>query len=158
MFELSQHLEAAGLVNDELFDALAALKPGRADEVYASGQPTSVPRYPKKRVRRKSTVLLGLGGLIGLAGLVYFVVVYSNLAMEVETPTHHECEKHADHYADLMRKGKEGPQLEIARSVASDMRSEIIRECQEERSKQEIDCMLRADSMEVLEGCLGKAR
>ncbi|MGB1015661.1 MAG: TIGR04454 family lipoprotein [Nannocystaceae bacterium] len=70
-------------------------------------------------------------------------------------PTKEECEKHADHYAELMGKGQEGPQAEIAKSVAADMRPELIRECQEERSKKEIECMMKADSMEALEACLG---
>lgn len=33
MFDLYLHLESAGLVDDELLDALAELKPGRAREI-----------------------------------------------------------------------------------------------------------------------------
>jgi len=38
MFELARHLEAAGLVDDDLFDALAELKPRRAPEIVLFGR------------------------------------------------------------------------------------------------------------------------
>ncbi len=165
MFELSQHLEAAGLVGDELLDALAALKPARAAEIYNITVPRAPDRTPK--VHRLKWLVVGFAGLVAIFAVVFLAWTFGESTPDTESassqpeerptheePTRKECERHADHYANLMAKGQEGPQAEIAKSVAAEMRPELIRECVAERTKSEIECMQRAQEMEVLEACL----
>jgi small lipoprotein (TIGR04454 family) len=70
-------------------------------------------------------------------------------------PSEDDCKKFADHFSALMTKGQEGPAAEITKSVADGMKPELIKECVEKGTKAEIDCALKAQSMEDLEKCGG---
>ena len=68
-------------------------------------------------------------------------------------PSEDDCKKFADHFATLMTKGQEGPAAEITKQVADGMKGELIKECVDKGTKAEIDCALKAASMEDFEKC-----
>ena len=70
-------------------------------------------------------------------------------------PSEDDCKKFADHFATLMTKGQEGPAAEITKQVADGMKGDLVKECVEKGTKAEIDCALKAASMEDLEKCGG---
>jgi small lipoprotein (TIGR04454 family) len=70
-------------------------------------------------------------------------------------PSEDDCKKFADHFSTLMTKGQEGPAAEITKQVAEGMKSDLFKECVEKGTKAEIDCALKATSMEELEKCGG---
>ena len=73
-------------------------------------------------------------------------------------PSEDDCKKFADHFATLMVKGQEGPALEISKQVAEGMKEELIKNCKETGTKAEVDCVLKAASMEDVEKCGPKAK
>ena len=66
-------------------------------------------------------------------------------------PSEDDCKKFADHFATLMTKGQEGPAAEITKQVADGMKGDLVKECVDKGTKAEIDCALKAASMEDLE-------
>ncbi len=68
-------------------------------------------------------------------------------------PSREECIKFADHFADLMSLGQEGPAAEITRDVAGKMKPDLLKDCMERGARSEIDCALAAKSMDEVEKC-----
>ena len=70
-------------------------------------------------------------------------------------PSEDDCKKFADKVVELTAKSQDGAAAELAKSMLEAMKPEMIKECQEKSTKAEIDCALKADSMEALEKCGG---
>jgi len=70
-------------------------------------------------------------------------------------PSEDDCTKFADHFSTLMTKGQEGPAAEITKQVADGMKGDLFKECVDKGTKADIDCALKAASMEDLEKCGG---
>lgn len=68
-------------------------------------------------------------------------------------PSEDTCNKFADHFTDLMIKADEGPAAEITKQVAEGMKPDLVKNCIEKGTKTEIDCALKATTMDELEKC-----
>lgn len=64
-----------------------------------------------------------------------------------------ECRAFADKVVELTVQGQEGAAAEMARGMIEAMKPEMTAECLSKGSKSEIDCALRARSLEDLERC-----
>ncbi len=68
-------------------------------------------------------------------------------------PSEEDCNKFADKVVELTVKGQEGAAADMAKSMIEAMKPEMVKECKEKGTKAEIDCALKAESLEDLEGC-----
>ncbi len=68
-------------------------------------------------------------------------------------PSEEECKKFVDHFADLMTRGQEGQAAELTKQVAEGMKAELVQKCLEIGTKAEIECAVKATTMEELEKC-----
>ncbi|MEZ4450688.1 MAG: hypothetical protein R3B09_14495 [Nannocystaceae bacterium] len=73
-------------------------------------------------------------------------------------PSEDDCKKFADKVVELTVKGQEGAAAEMAKGMIEAMKPEMIKECQEKGQKSEIDCALKAESLEDLEKCDGSKK
>lgn len=64
-----------------------------------------------------------------------------------------QCDAFADKVVELTVQGEEGASAEMARSMIEAMRPEMVKECREKGSPAEIECALRAQSLDELERC-----
>ncbi len=69
-------------------------------------------------------------------------------------PSDADCEKFADHMIELTVKevGIEGMEDAI-REEAAKQRPEFVKTCKEDGTKGEVDCALKADSLDALSAC-----
>lgn len=68
-------------------------------------------------------------------------------------PSEDDCKKLADNYVDQMSRGQEGPAADITRQVAEGMRPDLLKDCMERGTKAEVDCAIKATTMEELQKC-----
>lgn len=68
-------------------------------------------------------------------------------------PSEEQCKKFADHFSELMTKGQEGPAAELTKQVAEGMKDTLVKDCIEKGTKSEVECTLKATTMEELEKC-----
>lgn len=83
------------------------------------------------------------------------VTIISLLAVSAcGKPSDDDCEKFADHMVELTVKevGIEGMEDAI-REEAMKQRPEFVKACKEEGTKSEVDCALKADSLDALSKC-----
>lgn len=70
-------------------------------------------------------------------------------------PTLRECKMFSEHLAVLMTRGQHGEAAENTRAVAEGMRADLIKQCLQSGTPEEIACATRARSIEALERCGG---
>lgn len=68
-------------------------------------------------------------------------------------PSEDDCKKLADNYVNQMSRGQEGPAADITRQVAEGMRPDLIKDCMERGTRAEVDCAIKATTMEELQKC-----
>lgn len=72
-------------------------------------------------------------------------------------PTEADCEKLGDHVVELMAKelGGEGdgPVADAIREEATKERGALVKECRENGSKSEVECIMKAQSLADIEKC-----
>ena len=68
-------------------------------------------------------------------------------------PSADDCNKLADNYVKQMTAGQEGPAADITRQVAEGMRPDLLKDCNERGNKAEVDCAIKATTMEELQKC-----
>jgi hypothetical protein len=75
-------------------------------------------------------------------------------ACSLGKPSDDDCEKFADHMVELTIKevGIEGME-DVIREEAMKQRPEFVKACKEEGTKGEVDCALKADSLDALAKC-----
>ena len=74
-------------------------------------------------------------------------------------PSEEDCIKFADNYVKQMSAGaQEGPAADITRQVAEGMRPDLLKACNEEGNKAEVDCAIKATSMKELQQCAINAK
>ncbi|MBK8260521.1 MAG: TIGR04454 family lipoprotein [Nannocystis sp.] len=70
-------------------------------------------------------------------------------------PSEDDCKKFADKVIELTSKGQDAAAAELAKGMLEGMKPEMIKECVEKGTKAEVECVLKADTMEALEKCGG---
>lgn len=69
-------------------------------------------------------------------------------------PTEEDCIKFADNYVKQMSAGQqEGPVADISRQVGEGMRPDLLKDCNENGNKAEVDCAIKATNMKELQQC-----
>lgn len=69
--------------------------------------------------------------------------------------TQADCNAFADKVVDLTAKSQDGAAAELARGMLEAMKPEMAKECLEKGTRAEIECALRATTMDALERCGG---
>jgi small lipoprotein (TIGR04454 family) len=70
-----------------------------------------------------------------------------------DKPSEADCNKLAENYVKQMSAGQEGPAADITREVAEGMRLDLIKLCMERGKQSEVDCAIKAATMEELQKC-----
>lgn len=74
-------------------------------------------------------------------------------------PTEDDCKQFVDNFVAQMSAGQQGEAGDITRQVAEGMRPDLLKDCNEHGNKAEVDCAIKATSMEEIQKCGGnKAR
>ncbi len=68
-------------------------------------------------------------------------------------PTEDDCKKFADNFVHQMSAGQQGEAGDITRQVAEGMRPDLLKDCNERGKKSEIDCAIKATTMEEIQKC-----
>lgn len=67
--------------------------------------------------------------------------------------TEEDCKKFTDNFVSLMTRGQQPDVADIATQVAEGMRVELLKFCNENGTKAEVECGIAAQSMEEFEKC-----
>jgi len=68
-------------------------------------------------------------------------------------PTEDDCKKFVDNFVQQMSAGQQGEAGDITRQVAEGMRPDLLKDCNERGNKAEIDCAIKATTMEEIQKC-----
>jgi len=68
-------------------------------------------------------------------------------------PSEDDCKKFADNFVKQMSAGQQGEAGDITRQVAEGMRPDLLKDCNESGKKDEVDCAIKATTMDEIQKC-----